>query len=128
MNLLLDTHLLLGAAGQPDRLSTAALNYIESPDNQLFFSAASLWEINIKRSLGRPDFHVDPRVLRRGLIDNGYEELSVRSDHALHLDALPNLHKDPFDRILLAQALFEGLTLLTADHQLAQYAGPVKVV
>jgi PIN domain nuclease of toxin-antitoxin system len=128
MNLLLDTHLLLWAAGQPDRLSTAALNYIESPDNQLFFSAASLWEINIKRSLGRPDFHVDPRVLRRGLIDNGYAELSVRSDHAWQLDALPNRHKDPFDRILLAQALFEGLTLLTADHHLAQYAVPVRIV
>jgi PIN domain nuclease of toxin-antitoxin system len=112
---LLDTHLLLWAAGQPERLSKQARRLLSDPGNELLFSAASLWEIAIKRNLGRADFKVEPRLLRRGLLDNGYRELAITSAHVLELDALPAHHKDPFDRILVAQALSEGITLLTVD-------------
>jgi PIN domain nuclease of toxin-antitoxin system len=128
VKLLLDTQLLLWAAGRPERLSAAARKQLENPKNELLFSAASLWEIAIKSSLGRDDFHVEPRLLRRGLLDNGYTELPVTSEHAVSIDSLPQFHKDPFDRILLAQALTEGITLLTADAQLARYPGPVRKV
>lgn len=128
MKLLLDTQILLWAAGHPERLSAAARKQLSDPKNELLFSAASLWEIAIKRSLGREDFRVEPRLLRRGLLDNGYIELPITGEHAVSLDSLPDLHKDPFDRILLAQALTEGITLLTADTQLARYPGPVRKV
>lgn len=128
MILLLDTHLLLWAVGMPDRLSTAARALLEDSDNQLFFSAASLWEIAIKRGLGRADFQVDPRLLRRGLTDNGYRELAITGEHALQVDSLPLIHKDPFDRILVAQAMAEGITLLTSDDTVARYPGPVRRV
>lgn len=128
MKLLLDTHLLLWAAGQPDRLSPAALKLIDNPENELLFSAASIWEVAIKRGLGRSDFQADPRVLRRGLLDNGYSELPILSDHVVAIDSLPNMHKDPFDRLLVTQATVEGITLLTADSVVAQYPGPVRLV
>ena len=128
MKLLLDTQLLLWAAGQPERLSAAARKLLRDPRNDLLFSAASLWEIAIKKTLGREDFRVEPRLLRRGLLDNGYAELPITSQHAVNIDGLPPLHKDPFDRLLLAQALSEGITLLTSDAQLARYAGPVRKV
>ncbi len=128
MKLLLDTHLLLWAAGVPDRLSAVASALIEEPQNQLFFSAASLWEIAIKHRLGRPDFQVDVRLLRRGLLDNAYNELPIGSEHAVAISSLPAIHKDPFDRLLIAQATIEGITLLTADSLVAQYPGPVRLV
>lgn len=128
MKLLLDTHLLLWAAGNPERLSTDARDLIEAPDNELFFSAASLWEIAIKRGLGRDDFQVDARLLRRGLLDNGYSELPIGSEHAVAIDSLPSLHKDPFDRMLVAQATIEGITLLTADALVAAYPGPIRKI
>jgi PIN domain nuclease of toxin-antitoxin system len=128
MRLLLDTHLLLWAAEEPGRLSPAARKLMKDAGNELMFSAASFWEIAIKRSLGRSDFRLDPRLLRRGLLDNGYSELLIGSDHALAIDGLPRLHKDPFDRILIAQAMVEGITLLTADPLVAQYAGPIRRV
>ena len=128
MRLLLDTQILLWAAGQPQRLSAAARRQLNSADNELIFSAASLWEITIKKSLGRDDFHVEPRELRRGLLENGYTELAITSEHAVNVEALPPIHKDPFDRLLLAQALVEGVTLLTADAQLVRYGGPVRKV
>ena len=128
MKFLLDTHLLLWIAGYPERLSEDVLNELTDPANEFVFSAASLWEISIKSALGREDFRVDPRVLRQGLLDNGYVELPITSEHAVSIDALPSLHKDPFDRILLAQALTEGVTLLTADDQLARYSGPVRKI
>jgi PIN domain nuclease of toxin-antitoxin system len=128
VKLLLDTQLLLRAAGQPDRLSATARRLLNDPRHDLLFSAASLWEIVIKSTLGRDDFRVQPRLLRRGLLDNGYVELPVTSQHAVSLDSLPPLHKDPFDRILLAQAISEGITLLTGDVQLARYPGPVRKV
>ncbi len=128
MKLLLDTHLLLWAAGEPTRLPRDARVLIETTDNELLFSAASLWEVAIKRSLGRNDFQVDVRLLRRGLLDNGYSELPIASDHVVALESLPPLHKDPFDRILVAQATVEGITLLTIDPLVAQYPGPIRAL
>jgi len=128
MKLLLDTHLLLWAAGSPDLLPATARPLLEDAQNELLFSAASLWEIAIKSGLGRSDFKVDARVLRRGLLDNGYQELFITSEHAVFIDSLLPLHKDPFDRILVAQASVEGITLLTTDSLVAQYPGPVRKV
>ncbi|MEO6968014.1 MAG: type II toxin-antitoxin system VapC family toxin [Rhodanobacteraceae bacterium] len=128
MKLLLDTHLLLWAAAEPKKLPAAARRMIESPRNQPLFSAASLWEIAIKNQLGRKDLRVEPRTLRRGLLDNGYAELPVTGEHAVVTDTLPPLHKDPFDRLLVAQAQVEGVLLLTADAQVAQYPGPVRKI
>jgi PIN domain nuclease of toxin-antitoxin system len=128
MKILLDTHLLLWAAGQPDRLPSAAVKLIDNSSNELLFSAASVWEVAIKRGLGRKDFQVDPRLLRRGLLDNDYSELPVLSDHVVVIDGLPPIHKDPFDRLLVAQATVEGITLLTTDPLVAQYPGPIRRV
>lgn len=128
MKLLLDTHLLLWAAGEPKRLSKAARGLLENETNKLLFSAASLWEIAIKRGLGREDFRVDPSLLRRGLLDNGYAELAITSEHAILLDSLPPLHQHPFDRMLVAQAMAEGVMLLTVDPVVARYPGPVRMV
>lgn len=128
MKLLLDTHLLLWAAAEPKRLSRRARTLIDDLDNQLLFSAASLWEVSIKRGLGREDFKVDARLLRRGLLDNGYSELPIMSDHVAATENLPLIHKDPFDRILVAQAAVEGITLLTVDTLLSQYPGPIRTV
>lgn len=128
MKLLLDTHLLLRAAQGSDRLPPTARGLLADAGNQLLFSVASLWEIAIKRALGRDDFEVDPRLLRRGLLDNGYGELPIVSDHAIATLSLPPLHKDPFDRLLVAQATVEGITLVTADANVADYPGPVRRV
>jgi PIN domain nuclease of toxin-antitoxin system len=128
MKLLLDTHLLLWAAGEPQRLSKQARTLIDNPDNELIFSAASLWEVAIIRGLGREDFKVDARLLRRGLLDNGYSELPIISDHVVATESLPLIHKDPFDRILVAQATVEGITLLTIDSLVSQYPGPIRTL
>lgn len=128
MKLLLDSHLLLWAASAPERLSSEAVALIEDQGNQLIYSAVSLWEIAIKNGLGRPDFQVDPRLLRRGLLDNGYEELPVTGDHAAAIGNLPPLHADPFDRMLVAQSMVEGILLLTSDSTVARYPGPIKKV
>lgn len=128
MKLLLDTHLLLWAASEPERLSAKAKTYFEDARFELLFSAASIWEVTIKSSLGRADFKVDARLLRRGLLDNGYGELPVTSAQAVFVANLPPIHKDPFDRILVAQAHVEGITLLTADSVVASYPGPIELV
>ena len=128
MKLLLDTHLLLWAAGVPDQLSKTASALINDARNELMFSAASLWEIAIKKGLGREDFTVDPRVLRRSLLENGYSELTITSEHAVAVSDLSIIHKDPFDRLLIAQATVEGITLLTNDEIVAKYPGPIRPV
>jgi PIN domain nuclease of toxin-antitoxin system len=128
MKYLLDTHVLLWAAGQPERLSESVHGLLQDRQNQLYFSSVSIWEIVIKRSLGRNDFVVDPRLLRYGLINNGYVELTMTSEHALTLATLPSLHKDPFDRILVAQAITEPMKLITADAILAQYSDLVMFI
>jgi PIN domain nuclease of toxin-antitoxin system len=128
MKLLLDTHLLIWSSWTPQKVSAVGHNLINNSDNDLFFSAANLWEITIKQSLKKQDFQVDARLLRRGLLDNGYNELSVTSNHALAARALPDLHKNPFDRILIAQVALEGLVLLTSDPVVARYPGPIRKV
>ena len=128
MSLLLDTHLLLWVAGEPDRLPERVRLLVEDPATDVLYSVASLWEIAIKSGLGRPEFSVDPRVLRRGLLENGYTELPVTGAHAVAVDLLPPIHRDPFDRMLVAQAQIEGITLLTADTTLGLYQGPIEVV
>jgi PIN domain nuclease of toxin-antitoxin system len=128
MKLLLDTHVLLWAAGQPDRLPSKARKLLGDPRNEPVFSSASLWEIAIKSGLGRDDFQVDARLLRRGLLDNGYSELPITSEHAVAIDGLPPIHKDPFDRLLVSQSMVEGITLLTSDPLMAQYPAPVRKV
>ncbi len=128
MRVLLDTHLLLWAAGMPGKLPARAAVVIADPANMLLFSAASLWEVAIKSALGRDDFQVDVALLRRGLLDNGYEELPIRGAHAVAVRGLPVLHKDPFDRMLVAQAMIEGIVLMTADAAVAAYPGPIERV
>jgi PIN domain nuclease of toxin-antitoxin system len=128
LKFLLDTHLLLWAAHAPERLSAKAQAIFNDASHELLFSAASIWEVAIKTGLGRDDFKVDVRLFRRGLLDNGYQELAVSSAHAVCLDALLALHKDPFDRMLVAQATAEGILLLTSDTVVARYPGPVKLV
>jgi PIN domain nuclease of toxin-antitoxin system len=128
VKLLLDTQLLLWAAAQPERLPLAARTMIEDARNQLLFSAASIWEVAIKSGLGRSDFRADARLLRRGLLDNGYEELAIAGEHVVATAGLPPIHKDPFDRLLVAQSAVEGILLVTADPAVAKYAGPVRKV
>jgi PIN domain nuclease of toxin-antitoxin system len=126
MKLLLDTHLLLWGAGAPERLPQEARALIDDPNHQLLFSAASLWEIAIKQGLGRADFRADPALLRRGLLDNGYAELAITGRHAVAVAGLPPLHRDPFDRMLVAQATADGLLLITVDPLVARYPGPIQ--
>ena len=128
MNLLLDTHVLLWAAGAARQLPDEVRMLLEDRGNKLFFSAASIWEIAIKNGFGREGFSVDLRLLRRGLLENGYVELPVTSSHALAVDLLPPIHEDPFDRILVAQARVEGITLLTADEVVSRYPGPIRAL
>ncbi len=128
MKLLVDTHLLLWAAANADTLPREAETLILDAANDLYFSAASIWEVAIKSGLGREDFRTDPNALRRGLLDNGYKELPINAANAAAVAQLPAIHKDPFDRMLVAQATAEGFVLLTADAAVAGYPGPIRVV
>jgi PIN domain nuclease of toxin-antitoxin system len=128
VKLLLDAHLHLWATAQPERLSKKARALNEKDEHELFFSSGILWEIVIKRNLGRDDFKVDARVLRRALLDNGYSELPVASEHVVAIDGPPQHNKDRFDRVLVAQAIVEGITLLTSDPTVAKYGGSIALV
>ena len=128
MRFLLDTHVLLWAAYAPERLPDDARASIENPETEPVFSAASIWEVAIKSALGRADFQVDPRLLHRGLLENGYVELPVTGAHAAAVDLLPPIHRDPFDRILVAQARLEEIMLVTADATVAAYPGPIRSI
>jgi PIN domain nuclease of toxin-antitoxin system len=128
MNLLLDTHLLLWAADLTGKLPAAARQLLEDSGNTLFFSPISLLEIAIKAAQGRSNFQVEPRSLHRGLIGNGYVELPVTSEHTLKVLSLPPIHKDPFDRLLIAQAMVEGFLLVTSDRAVSVYPGPIRKV
>jgi len=126
--LLLDTHVLLWAVGDPERLAPDVRRRISDRTREVCFSVASLWEVAIKSALGRSDFSADPALLRRGLLTHGYVELPIGGEAVLELASIPQLHKDPFDRILLCQARVEGAVLLTVDRQLAAYGPPVELV
>jgi len=129
MKIILDTHILLWtASGELFQKAPKAVSYIEDGKNTLMFSSASIWEVVIKSGLGRPDFIVNPTFLYNGLLMAGYQELPITGRHSLLVSTLPPIHKDPFDRILLAQSMYEGATLLTSDRILGQYLGSVVYV
>jgi PIN domain nuclease of toxin-antitoxin system len=128
MRLLLDTHVLLWAAYLPERLPAGAAALLSDAANELLFSAASIWEVAIKSGLGREDFDADPHVLRRELLDNGYTELVITGAHTAGVAGLPDIHRDPFDRLLVSQARLEGITLLTADTKVAEYGAPARLI
>ena len=128
MTFLLDTHLLLWSALRVKRLPRAARELLQQPSHELLFSAASIWEIAIKHALGREEFVVDPTVLRGELLRHGFGEVSITSAHAIEAGRLPMIHRDPFDRLLVAQAAIEDVTLLTVDSTLTKYPGPVRKV
>jgi PIN domain nuclease of toxin-antitoxin system len=128
MRVLVDTHLLLWAAAGSRRLPKEARRLLQDPRNEVFYSAASLWEISIKLGLRRADFQVDLGRLRLALLEMGFLELPVTGVHAERLAALPPIHKDPFDRMLVAQSFCEPLVLLTNDEVLAGYGEVVRVV
>jgi len=126
VHLLLDTHLLVWAMGSPERLPAGLAPMLEDLCHMPVFSVASLWELVIKATLNRPGFEVQPALLRRALLDAGWQELHVRAEHVFAVADLPPLHRDPFDRLLLAQAKAEAMLLITADQQLAGYPGPIR--
>jgi PIN domain nuclease of toxin-antitoxin system len=128
VRLLPDTHILLWTIAESRRLSAAARALIGEPGNELTFSSVSLWEVAIKAGRGRADFRIDVSLLRRSLFDNGYSELAITGAHAAALAGLPPIHKDPFDRMLVAQAIVEGFTLLTSDPMVARYPGSIRLV
>lgn len=128
MKYLLDTHILLWAAYEPEKLPGGCRDKLSDRNNILLFSSASIWEISIKTSLGRSDFTVDVNDFLRGLRLNDYNEIPVKSEHAIAQIHLPMLHKDPFDRMLIAQATVENVCLLTADSDVLRYEGPIEKV
>jgi PIN domain nuclease of toxin-antitoxin system len=128
MKVLPDTHILMWFADDAPRLTNEMRNLLEDDESDVFFSAASLWELTIKRALRRDGFNVEPRLLHRALLANGFKEVAVNTQHAFVLETLPLIHKDPFDRILIAQATCEGMLLLTSDETVARYQGPIRLV
>ena len=128
MNFLLDTHILIWAAISPHRISPELASLLSDPSNHLYFSSASIWEISIKESFGKRDFHVSSNKLHDGLVENGYKEIKVSALHAMGVLKLPYIHRDPFDRILVATAMWENMPLLTNDSTLAPYHSLVRVL
>ncbi|MHB1488576.1 MAG: type II toxin-antitoxin system VapC family toxin [Acidimicrobiales bacterium] len=121
MRLLLDTHVFLWLLAEPERLGDH-IGSLQDPGNQLFFSAASSWEIAIKAQIGRLDLPDDPkRYVPDRMRAIGAEPLAVQHTHALAVGELPHLHRDPFDRLLVAQARDLRLCIVTADAQIARY-------
>ena len=125
---MLDTHLLLWTASASKKMSRKASRLIENRDNRLYFSPASIWEVVIKNRLGCKDFKVDANLLCKRLLENDYAELPITSAHALAVNDLPDIHQDPFDRIMIAQADCEGMLLLTSDKLLKDYSAAVRVI
>ena len=128
MKILLDTHLNLWTLLEPARLTERARTLIDDPRNEPVFSSASLWKIAIKRAIGNSEFQADPRILRTTELDAGYLELPVLGEHAVAVAGLPPTHKDPFDRLLIAQSIVEGILFLTADGIIARYPGPIQLM
>jgi PIN domain nuclease of toxin-antitoxin system len=128
MKFLFDSHLLIWAASGSNRMPKHAVTLLNNKSNEIFFSSASLWEISIKAARGSRGFQVDPRLLLRNLLDNDFTELPLTSRHGIAVLGLPGIHKDPFDRLLIAQAITEGITLLTSDATVMKYPGPIQKV
>lgn len=128
MRILLDTHVLLWAVGDSDRLPETTRRWLEDSNNEIFFSAASFWEIAIKAALGRADFQIDLAQILDVMPETGFSELLVSAQHAVEVHRLPPIHKDPFDRLLVAQSKVEPMLLLTNDELLVQYSDNVRLV
>jgi PIN domain nuclease of toxin-antitoxin system len=128
MRILLDTHILIWAVGYSDRLDAETTQALADTNNEILFSAASIWEIAIKYGLGRPDFAHEPREIARAATDIGFTELPVSSVVAATVVTLPLFHRDPFDRLLIAQAVSEPAMFYTADRRLAPYSDLVKQI
>lgn len=128
MVLLLDTHVLLWVLDAPERLPREIAGQLESPETTVYFSAASIWEIAIKASLGKIDFPYSPEAIAQAARDTGFVELPVRAEHGAKVAQLPLHHRDPFDRLLIAQSLLLPAQLLTADAALVPYTELVRLV
>ena len=128
MNFLLDTHILIWVAISPHKISLELASLLSDPSNHLYFSSASIWEIPLKESLGKRDFEISSKKLHGGLIENGYKEIKVSALHAMEVIKLPFIHRDPFDRILVATAIWENMPLLTNDSTLSAYHSLVRVL
>jgi PIN domain nuclease of toxin-antitoxin system len=124
---LLDTQLVLWVALAPERLAARTRRLVQAREQPVAFSDASLWEVAMKSSLGRPDFSVDARALRDGMLAAGFEEWPIRAEHLFEVGRLAWHHRDPFDRLLVAQAAVEKATLLTADATLKAYGRHVRL-
>lgn len=125
MRILLDTHIILWALTDDTRLSSAARSLILNPDNEVYFSAASVWEVSIKRSLGRSNMPVSGEEFVSLCRDAGYKELGMSAQHAEYVEKLPSHHADPFDRMLVAQSIVEPMRFLTHDRLLESYGSTV---
>jgi PIN domain nuclease of toxin-antitoxin system len=128
MRLLLDTHILLWAVGAPDKLPADLRAVLQDARNQVYFSAASIWEIAIKQSRGRADFDFHPEQITIVAFESGFTELPIRWQAASAVARLPMHHRDPFDRLLVAQAITEPLALYTADLRLGVYSDLVHLI
>ena len=126
MNYLLDTHILLWTLVDPDKVPGPMRRKIEDTANRVWFSAASIWEIAIKHSLAKADFTVEPATIWKAARETGLEELAVTAEQSIGVDALPWLHRDPFDRLLVAQARAIGMKLLSVDPKVNAYFLRVK--
>lgn len=128
MRLLLDTQIALWAIAGSRRLPKGARELILAPESSIWISAATVWEIAIKHALSKASMPVSSKDALRYFRDSGYRLLPVEPEHAGAVESLPPIHKDPFDRLLVAQATHEGITLLTSDPVVAKYPGPVRKV
>jgi len=124
----LATQLLVWAGYAPQRLGSSLAAALADRRCVICFSVVSIWEMAIKASLGRIDFQVNPLALRMGLLEQGFRELPIQVNHVLAVQHLPWVHRDPFDRLLVAQAAQERLSLLTADRTLLAYGEAVRWV
>jgi PIN domain nuclease of toxin-antitoxin system len=125
---LFDTHWLLWIAAEPARVSAAVRGIIENPRARLYFSAISIWEIAIKRARHPDTFQPDATLMRDRLTASGWQELAFTGEHGIVAAALPMLHRDPFDRALVGQAIVDRLDLFTADRMLGSYGAPVQLL
>ena len=128
MRVLLDTHVLLWMLMAPSRLPVRLRAALEDPGHEIMFSAVNIWEVAIKKALGRPGFDFSPHEVLRAAQATPLIELPVRAEHAARVSTLEPLHQDPFDRLLIAQALCEPAQLLTTDRKMARYNAPIDLI
>ena len=122
MRILLDTHILLWALSKPQQLKQTTFQQLKDPGNDIAFSAVCIWEIAVKATAKRSDFRCKPGLILEAALATGFRELPVHATAAMKVTDLPLHHRDPFDRLLVAQAIAEGRLLYTADARLAVYS------